>query len=305
MIVCAAPAAKSRRASASTAWGVVRSPMPTSTAPLPITRTSPPSIVADPWSSSTPPYQRSKPASWKSGWKRYTASRWAVSRRRAGMRHRVHRHAAVDPAGRVAGEEVVRQRREHEAPRPEDLGPQAARRAGRQLGARDAADEMGGDGRRIGLVEERPDGSREVAPEVSLGDDAIEEPRAGGVALHRLGEELRHVEHLHAMVRERVGEGVVLLAGPLDPQHVVEQQVGAVGRGQATELEVGAVQQHTAQDAHLGVDVERGHAVDGGPARPRSIGPLVLPPASDRLYSRAPRRRTLVLVAPVRPDRRP
>ena len=55
-----APAAKSRRASASTACGVVRSPMPMSTAPLPMTRTSPPSIVADPWSSSTPPYQRSK-----------------------------------------------------------------------------------------------------------------------------------------------------------------------------------------------------------------------------------------------------
>ena len=44
-IVCAEPAANSPRASISTACGVVRSLIPISTAPWPITRTSPPSMV--------------------------------------------------------------------------------------------------------------------------------------------------------------------------------------------------------------------------------------------------------------------
>ena len=56
--------------------------------------------------------------------------------------------------------------------------------------------------------------------------------------------------------RQHVGERVVLLAGPLHPQHVVEQQVGAVRRGQALELEVGPVQHHLPQPPDLGVDVE-------------------------------------------------
>ncbi len=41
----AVPSAKSRPARFSTAWAVVRSPMPTMTAPLPRTCTSPPSSV--------------------------------------------------------------------------------------------------------------------------------------------------------------------------------------------------------------------------------------------------------------------
>ncbi|CAM5651461.1 hypothetical protein SVIOM342S_08085 [Streptomyces violaceorubidus] len=44
-MVRAEPAANSLWASISTAWGVVRSLMPMSTAPLPMTRTSPPSMV--------------------------------------------------------------------------------------------------------------------------------------------------------------------------------------------------------------------------------------------------------------------
>ena len=56
----AAPAANSRWASTSTACGVVRSLIPTSTAPSPMTRTSPPSMVAGP--ASAPWYQTSKSA---------------------------------------------------------------------------------------------------------------------------------------------------------------------------------------------------------------------------------------------------
>ena len=53
----AEPARNSDRAIHSTACGVVRSPMPIITAPLPIGCTSPPSTWARPQSSLTPPSQ--------------------------------------------------------------------------------------------------------------------------------------------------------------------------------------------------------------------------------------------------------
>ena len=55
----AAPAENSRCASISSAIGVVRSLIPASTAPLPMTRMSPPSMVAG--AASSPWYQTSKP----------------------------------------------------------------------------------------------------------------------------------------------------------------------------------------------------------------------------------------------------
>jgi len=54
----------------------------------------------------------------------------------------------------------------------------------------------------------------------------------------------------------------VLLARPLHPEHVVEEEVGTVRRGEALELEIGTVEHHLAQAPDLGIDVEchRGHA---------------------------------------------
>ncbi len=53
-ILVALPARNSRLASRSTPWGVVRSLMPTSTAPRPRTRMSPPSVVACPFALPSP-----------------------------------------------------------------------------------------------------------------------------------------------------------------------------------------------------------------------------------------------------------
>ena len=72
----------------------------------------------------------------------------------------------------------------------------------------------------------------------------------------RLGEQLLEVEHLDAAVGERVGERVVLLAGALDPEDVVEQQRVLVAGRQALELEVGPVEDDTPQRADLRPDVE-------------------------------------------------
>ena len=68
MTCSAPPLAKSRRAICPTACGVVRSPMPISTTPLPTGWMSPPSTKAKPWSCSTSsPHQNSKSASLNSG----------------------------------------------------------------------------------------------------------------------------------------------------------------------------------------------------------------------------------------------
>ena len=81
---CAAPAENSRWASISTAGGWVRSLIPTSTEPLPSTRTSPPSMVAG--ALSAPLYQISNPAPANIGCHRYIASSLIVSRIRARRR---------------------------------------------------------------------------------------------------------------------------------------------------------------------------------------------------------------------------
>ena len=62
------PPANSRRASRSTPAAVVRSLIPTSTAPLPTTRMSPPSVVATPFVA--PSDHTGKPASANSGCQR-------------------------------------------------------------------------------------------------------------------------------------------------------------------------------------------------------------------------------------------
>lgn len=68
-------------------------------------------------------------------------------------------------------------------------------------------------------------------------------------------------EHLDPALAQRVGEGVVLLAGPADPQHVVEEQRVLVGRRQALQLEIGTVQDDAPQRADLRAHVE---AAGGG-----------------------------------------
>ena len=57
--------------------------------------------------------------------------------------------------------------------------------------------------------------------------------------------------------RERVDELVVLVAGPVGPRHVVEEQPVDVARRQSVELTAGPVGDDVAQPADLGVDPRR------------------------------------------------
>ena len=80
----------------------------------------------------------------------------------------------------------------------------------------------------------------------------------------------------------RRDELVVLVLGPLDPQHVVEQQLVVVRRREPLQAEVRTVDHHLAQLAHLGVHPE----VSSSPfllASPRSRTLVPARPVDDLL----------------------
>ena len=80
--------------------------------------------------------------------------------------------------------------------------------------------------------------------------------RAVGVG-ERLGQQVVEQQHLDAALAHQVDERVVLLAGAPHPDHVVEEQLVAVGGGQPLVREVRAVHHHGAQRPDLGGDAER------------------------------------------------
>ena len=81
-----------------------------------------------------------------------------------------------------------------------------------------------------------------------LGPDAPrEQPVARLGVLERLREQLVEQQYLHAAIAHQVDEGVVLLAGPPHPDHVVEEQLVAVGRRQPLLREIGPVHHHGAE----------------------------------------------------------
>ena len=128
------PARNSDRAIHSTAWGVVRSPMPIITAPLPIGCTSPPSTWQRPQFSSG---AAEPDAELLRGEHRVEAvDRLHDHRLRLAGRlgHRVERDAVVDPAGRVALEQEVRQRRQQHARRGRPIPRRGPRPAARRPG---------------------------------------------------------------------------------------------------------------------------------------------------------------------------
>ena len=96
------------------------------------------------------------------------------------------------------------------------------------------------------------------------GDLAVEQPGPGGRVLQRLGEQVVHLDHLDAALAHLGHEVEMVALGVLHPQHVVEQQVVAVGRGQPLVRPARRADQDLAQRADLGM-----HAVGGVPVAVR------------------------------------
>ena len=125
--------------------------------------------------------------------------------------------------------------------------------------------------RRADLVDQRqPDG---VLRRGEL-DQPLPASVAGG---ERLGEQVLEQEHLDAALAHPGDELVVLVLRALDPQHVVEQQVVVVGRGQPLQAELRPVDHHLAQPSDLRVNPERRH-VSSVPSRRAVTRRLGCPP---------------------------
>ncbi len=264
-ILVALSCANSLWASRSTPWGVVRSLIPTSTAPRPSTSMSPPSAVARPLT--VPSDQTWKSASRE---QRVPAVDRLVVDRLAdpGLHaHRVDRDAVVDPRGGVAGEQVVGQRRQEQVVQAERLDHHGRRLLGvlEQLALGHTADQVAHQGVVVetgeGVVE-RVGGHRPVDPLVEGG---VQDVRTRLRNRHRLAQQLVEQVHLDAEVAQRLREPVVLLLGALHPQHVVEEVRVLVRGGEPLQLEVRPVQDRLAQQADLRVHVQP-HAVSSAQA---------------------------------------
>jgi hypothetical protein len=109
-------------------------------------------------------------------------------------------------------------------------------------------------------VEPGPQLGGQAGPEAVDGDHPVQQLLAAALVGQGGGQQVGQQEHLDPAGAEHVGERLVLEAGPVGPHDLVEQHVGDVGRGQAGQLQVRAVQQDLAELADLGVDPEGGHA---------------------------------------------
>jgi hypothetical protein len=128
-----------------------------------------------------------------------------------------------------------------------------------QVALEDASDEVGRQGGALGEVAQLPDGHDQGGADGLGGDDPVEDPLACLGGLQGPGEEVGEVVDVDAVVAQHLGEGVVLGAGALGPQDVVEEQGVDVAGGEAGEFQAGPVQDGLAQGSDLGVDAEAGH----------------------------------------------
>ena len=120
----------------------------------------------------------------------------------------------------------------------------------------DAADQVLGQGVGVGQLGELPQGIDQGCAHVFGCAQLIEH---GGPSFRNgecLGEQLVEVMDDDTFVPQRPGERVVLLACPLHPQDVVEEQFVDVRRRETGEFEPGPVHDHLSQSTDLGMDTE-------------------------------------------------
>ena len=156
--------------------------------------------------------------------------------------HRVERDAAVDPGARVAREELVRQRRQHEVGRLQRVSD---RRARSRRAARCTVTPP------VSCVASSSAGISAIQCDQRARRTSPSPPRAGaaGTSSHSRASASSSVsasrswneQHLDAALAHQVDERVVLLPGAPHPDHVVEEQLVAVRRREPLVREVGPV----------------------------------------------------------------
>lgn len=178
--------------------------------------------------------------------------------------HRVQGHAAVDPASGVAGELGVRQRRQQEAGMAQVLAvhlEDVGAFAGGQVVSGDAADQVLGQLARLQALQPGAQLAGQAQADAVGGDLAIEDPLQRFRVLDGLGQQIVHLEDVDAALAHLGDEVEVVALGLVHPDHVVEQQLVAVARGQALVGESGRADHHFAQFAGFGVDAKFGFSV--------------------------------------------
>ena len=104
-----------------------------------------------------------------------------------------------------------------------------------------AADQELGQRRAVEVVEEPPHRPGQVRAEQLGHAQPVKHEGPAVRHLQRLRQQLPVIVHPNAPGAQHPGEGVVLLLGPPGPEHVVEQQLADVPRGQPGQLEPGPV----------------------------------------------------------------
>ena len=175
----------------------------------------------------------------------------------SGPEHRVERDAAVEPGGRVAREELVRQRRQDEVRRMQRVADRRAHLR-RKLEQRDPARQMRGQVLGGHLCQPLPQRLGEHDGDVLGPDAASKQPFATVGVLHRLCQQLVEEQNLDVPFAHEVDEGVVLLPRAADPDHVVEKELVAVRRRQPLVGEVWTMHHHHPELSDLGVGAQHG-----------------------------------------------
>jgi len=172
---------------------------------------------------------------------------------------RVEGDPAVDPAGGVARVQGVRQRWQQvfgDAGRfLHDLQRLAADRL-RELERREAADQGFCEDAVVEAFEVTAQLVDEAEADLVGHDLVVENPLLAFRDRDGLGQQVVHLHHVDAAVAHLGDEVEVVALGVLDPEHVVEQQLVAVGRRETLVRTSGRADHHLAQLADFRMDTE-------------------------------------------------
>ena len=148
---------------------------------------------------------------------------------------------------------MVGQGRQDEIRRLQHRG-QDATCGDRQFGLAHAPDQDGGEQIAADLHQVRQQILGQTYADRIVIDPRLQQPAAGLWIGHRLGQQLTQEHDLYPAIAHGIDEGHVLDPRLLDPDHVVEEQLRAVGRCQPRHGGAGFVNEDAAQFARFGLD---------------------------------------------------
>jgi hypothetical protein len=152
---------------------------------------------------------------------------------------------------------VIGQRRQHEVVGMQHVPGEAVVGPRGEVHLEHTADQQFGELPAAQFLEHLPYRLGQARTEQPRRADPVEDEGAAFGDGEGFREQFGEVVHVHALVAEHLGERVVLFLGPLGPQHVIEQQLGGVTRGEPGQFQAWTVHDDLAELADLGLNAER------------------------------------------------